>query len=137
MKCLIALISFASVSAFASQTITCQQISKDGSLRKKGIAISLITKQGSAAIVKGLEGLEEQVVRSIHQGTAINGKEFTTIFLLPKFDDGMLDLQLQFDAHVLRRNFSGVKATYVVGSDASEPEVAFAHGYDMICDGKK
>lgn len=97
--------------------------------------MSLVTRQRSPVAVRGLNGLEEQVVRSIHQGTAINGQEFTTIFILPKFDEGQLDIQLQFGAHVLRRNFSNVRATYVVGSAASEPEVSFAYGYDMLCDG--
>jgi hypothetical protein len=133
------LISAFSVSAFAEQKINCRQINKNGTVKTNGIGLSLsmASAKSGAAKVTGIKDsrLSELVVHSTTEGKR-NGFEYTTIFLTPKEDDGMLDIQLQFDTLVLGRNFSHVKATYVVGSDDANPETGFSIGFDMTCNSR-
>ncbi len=142
---LVTLIALSSISAFAAQTIECRQINKSGSIKKKGIelTVTMTSKKAGRIAVKGLtkdptDNMNTLVVRSVNEGTVIrNGAPFTNIFLTPKNDDGMLDIQLQFDAHVMNKVFSNEKATFVIGSDSAEPETSWAYGYDMVCNGQK
>lgn len=143
MKVILALFTVFTISttAFADQTISCQQINTNGSLKTKGIGLilTMTSKSSGYAEVKGLHreavmnGLNELEVRSINQGTAIDKSKYTTVFLAPKIDDEMLDIQLQFKAIVIGKNFSDTHADFVIGSEDANPETGFAFGYNMIC----
>ena len=146
MKPILAILTALTLSsaAWGGQTIRCKQINEDGALKKKGIELilTMTSKKSGFAQVNGLNrnaimnGLNELKVQGINQGTAIDDSKYTTIFLAPKEDEGMLDIQLQFNSIVLGKNFSQTRAVYVIGSDDANPETSFSYGYDMICNGK-
>lgn len=134
-----------SVPAFASQSIVCREVNKDGSIRAKGGKVHLsigLTKAGKVSYrntkvkvtgfeKKGSTHLSELTVISVGEGETVVGKKpFTTVFI---DNNGYLDIQLQFDQHIVNQSFRNVKADFVIGSDDANPENYFAFGYDVSC----
>ena len=151
MKALIvSLVLSISASAFAGQTISCVEINKSGSKKVKGgsLALQIVTNadgtvNDDASLLttsgflrdKSDTSYSQMTVRSVGEGVTIQGQnEFTTVFLTPVQDDGMLDIQLQFDTHIVGKTFSKTPATFVIGSDDANPETSFAFGFKVVCE---
>lgn len=136
------------VPAFADQVILCRELNKDGSLRANGGKVRLelgLTKAGEVSYKRskvGVAGFEKKgsnlladlSLSSIDEGRVIATRNpYTTVFI---DNNGYLDIQLQFDQHVIGQNFRNVKAKFVIGSDDASPENSFAFGYPVSCNSR-
>jgi len=141
MKTFILFLSFLAISstAFADQTIECHELNPSGSIKAKGIKLNLImtTKKTGTVVVTGLKSLETMNINGSNEGTGLyTHKDYTTLFMTPTSEDHMLDIQLQFDAKILRKEFSNLRADFVIGSEDANPETGFSFGFVMACSGQ-
>ncbi|MGZ3723065.1 MAG: hypothetical protein ACXVA9_09055 [Bdellovibrionales bacterium] len=149
MKSLVIALLFSSISAHAGQSITCHQLTKSGAVKANGGTVKLnleyklgedVSKTKSTVSVTGFTKdksnteLSSLTIRAVNQSEPKSGKAYTVFF----FDNpnGMLDIQLQFDARVLNEDFNGEKAEFVIGSEDANPETGFAFGYPVVCNGR-
>lgn len=146
---MILLLALVSSASFAGQTITCRAVTKSGVLKPENGFVKLTleyNKNGQLSFKKSdveaknfmkdkndpaMTTLE---IRSINESDKNSKVEYTTIFF--GSDEGMLDIQMHFDYHIMKQNFQGKKATFVIGSEDANPETGFAFGTDVICNSR-
>jgi len=137
-----------SVPAFAAQTVNCRELNRDGSLKAGGGKVrvqleynangKLSTARSKVKATgwtrEGSDLLDNMRVITVSNGIAINGAHYSTFF----FDDqiGELDIQLQFNRHVMKQSFSNYPANFVISSDDANPETGFAFGYPVTCNSR-
>ena len=133
-----------SVSAFASQSINCEQLNKSGSIKENGASLSITlasNRNGSLneekSRVKSSGFLKDDSefllqVRALNESKTRAERPYATLFL-SEGNDEVLDIQLQFDRRILGQEFSEETASFVIGSDDANPETSFSVGYKVLC----
>lgn len=144
---MVVLIMVSTSAAFASQSVFCRETTSSGKLKANGGTINMnleFNQDGTLSAVRNSIkvigftknphdlALDSLKLRSADQSKKNADRAYTILFI-ENDSDLPLDIQLQFNSRILKKNFSSEPGTFVIGSEDANPETGFSFGSPVVC----